>query len=198
MFSFLKKQSTDIPYIWNRFEKWLNKNASHLTSELNPPASKEKIDNLEKIIGVKLPQEFVEFLMIHNGQNRDSEGLINTEEFLSTERIIEEWNVWKELLDKGDFNDSESEPYRGIKKDWWNSKWIPITYDGHGNHYCIDLAPTSNGTSGQIIRMWHDSPERGLIAESFLDWVNKYVKDLEKGQYVYSEDWGGIIDKNDL
>ncbi|MDE5423548.1 hypothetical protein L3073_15115 [Ancylomarina sp. DW003] len=46
--------------------------------------------------------------------------------------------------------------------------------------------------------MWRDSPERGLIAESFLDWVNKYVKDLEKGQYVYSEDWGGIIDKNDL
>jgi cell wall assembly regulator SMI1 len=198
MFSFLKKQTADIPSIWNRFENWLTKNASHLTSELNTAASEDDIAKLEKKIGGKLPKEYIEFLKIHNGQNRDSEGLIDTEELLSTERVIEEWSVWKELLDKGDFNDSKSESDDGIKSDWWNSKWIPITYDGSGNHYCIDIDPDKSGTSGQIIRMWHDSAERELISRSFKEWISSYVNDLEKGKYVYSEDWGGIINKDDL
>ena len=198
MFSFLKKQTDDIPSIWNRFENWITKNASHLTSELNGSASEDDIAKLEKTIGGKLPKEYNDFLMIHNGQNRDSEGLIDTEELLSTERVLEEWSVWKELLDKGDFKDSQSEPNKGIKSDWWNSKWIPITYDGSGNHYCIDLDPDTSGKSGQIIRMWHDSAERELIANSFGEWISQYVNDLEKGKYTYSEDWGGIINKDDL
>ncbi|ANQ49389.1 molybdenum cofactor biosynthesis protein MoeA [Flammeovirga sp. MY04] len=198
MFSFFKKQADDIPSIWSRFEKWLSKNASHLNSELNTNASEVDITKLEKTIGGKLPKDYIEFLKIHNGQERDSEGLIDTEEFLSTDRVIEEWSVWKDLLDKGDFKESESEPDEGIKPDWWNSKWIPITYDGNGNHYCIDIDPSSSGTNGQIIRMWHDSGERELIANSFKEWISNYVNDLEKGKYVYSEDWGGIINKEEL
>lgn len=198
MFSFLKKQPVNIPATWNRFEAWLTKNASHLIEGLNPSITGNEIDKLEKTIGTKLPQEYIQFLQIHNGQSRDSEGLIDTEELLSAERIIEEWTVWKDLLDKGDFDDSQSTPGNGIKSDWWNPKWIPITYDGHGNHYCIDLDPGIGGTSGQIIRMWHDSSERELIASSFKEWIAKYVRALEKGKYVYSEDWGGIINKEDL
>ena len=75
MFSFLKKQTDDIPSIWNRFENWITKNASHLTSELNASASEDDIAKLEKTIDGKLPKEYIDFLMIHNGQNRDSEGL---------------------------------------------------------------------------------------------------------------------------
>ncbi|MEM6300080.1 MAG: SMI1/KNR4 family protein [Bacteroidota bacterium] len=198
MFSFLKKQNNDIPSVWYRFESWLTKNASHLTTELNAPVSEAEVVKLEQVIDGNLPKEYIEFLRIHNGQKYDSEGLIDTEELLSTERIIEEWSVWKELLDEDDFNDSQSEPDKGIKSDWWNPKWIPITYDGNGNHYCIDLDPSESGTSGQIIRMWHDSAERELIASSFKEWISDYVNNLEDGQYVYSEDWGGIINKDDL
>lgn len=198
MFSFLKKQTNDIPSIWNRFENWLTKNAPHLPAELNASASQDAISKLEKKISGALPKEYIQFLKIHNGQNRDCEGLIETEELLSTKRVIEEWSVWKELMEKGDFKNSQSQPDKGIKPDWWNSKWIPITYDGSGNHYCIDLDPDKDGKSGQIIRMWHDSAERKFIADSFKEWILNYLIDLEKGKYVYSEDWGGIINKDDL
>jgi len=198
MFSFLEKQTDDIPSIWNRFENWITKNASHLTSELNASASEDDIAKLEKTIGGKLPKEYINFLKIHNGQNCDSEGLIDTEELLSTERVIEEWSVWKELLDKGDFKYSKSEPNKGVKSDWRSPKWIPITYDGSGNHYCIDIDPDTNGKSGQIIQMWHDSAERELVSSSFKEWISKYVNELEKGKYVYSEDWGGIINNENL
>ena len=198
MFSFFKKQTDDIPSIWNRIKNWLTKNASHLKSELNAPASEDDIVKLENMISGELTKEYIDFLKIHNGQNRDSEGLINTEELLSTERIIEEWSVWKELLDNGEFNGIQSEPDKGIRNDWWNSRWIPITYDGSGNHYCIDFNPSNGGKNGQVIRIWHDSPERELIANSFKEWMTNYVQDLEKGNYVYSEDWGGIISKTEL
>jgi len=198
MFSFFKPQETDIPSLWNRFEKWLTKKAPSLKDELNAPATKEDIARLEKLIGTELPEDYVNFLMIHNGQNRESGGLIDAEEILSTERIAEEWQVWKDLLDGGDFKGIKSEPDKGVKNDWWNSKWIPITYDGSGNHYCIDLDPNSGGTKGQIIRMWHDSPEREVIAGSFKEWMTDYINALEKGKYVYSEDYGGIINKDDL
>lgn len=199
MFSFLKKQTEDIPTTWNRFENWLTKNASHLLSDLNAPASQDGIEKLEKSLKVKLPKEYIEFLKIHDGQNQNSEeGLIDTEELLSSDRILSEWTVWKNLLDDGDFKGYESTPEKGIKSDWWNPKWIPITHDGSGNFYGIDLDPAQGGKSGQIIRMWHDSDERELIANSFQGWISKYVEDLEKGNYVYSEEWGGIINKEDL
>ena len=130
-------------------------------------------------------------------KKRDSPGLIDVEELLSTERIFNEWTVWKELLDGGDFDGINSIPDHGVKDDWWNKRWIPITYDGSGNHYCIDLDPTEKGKRGQIIRMWHDSPEREIVAGSFYEFFSNYVKGIESGQYIYSEDWYGIINKDD-
>lgn len=150
---------------------------------------------IEDHLEVQLPSEFVSFLKIHNGQNSNSEGLLDAEQLLSTERIAQEWAVWKELLDKGTFIGIYSDPAGGVKNDWWNPKWIPITYDGSGNHYCIDLDPASTGTSGQIIRMWHDEGTRELVAPSFKVWISQYLAELKNGQYIYSEEYGGIIDK---
>tara|TARA_R110000868_G_scaffold411745_1_gene708509 strand:- start:3321 stop:3602 length:282 start_codon:yes stop_codon:yes gene_type:complete len=93
MFSFFKKQSIEIPEVWSQLENWLIKNASHLMEGLNLPASNNNIEQLEKQIDVKLPSEYIEFLKSRNGQNRDSEGLIDTKELLSIERILEEWTV---------------------------------------------------------------------------------------------------------
>jgi len=189
---------SDMHNIWDRFENWLTHHASHLVEDLNPPASKEAIEKVESTLGVPLPRIYVEFLSIHNGQDQDAEYLIYMEELLSTERIVDEWTVWKDLLDGGDFRGIESEPAQGIKNDWWNVKWIPITYDGAGNHYCIDLDPAEGGKKGQIIRMWHDTPERELIALSFEEWISTYVDMLEKGVYTYSKDYGGLIHVDDL
>jgi len=75
---------------------------------------------------------------------------------------LEVWTVWKQLFDNGNFNNYKSVTAEEIKTDWWNDKWIPINYDGNGNHYCIDRNPTSDGNYGLIIKMWHDSSEREL------------------------------------
>ena len=145
-----------------------------------------------------VPDNFKTFYRRHDGQIPMSEGLIDAEELLCIKRIMEEWEVWKELDEKGVFDDSVSDADKGVREDWWNPLWIPITYDGSGNHYCLDLNPDDGCKKGQIIRIWHDSAERELIAGSFEEWMSDYANDLQAGYLVYSEEVGGIVDQEDL
>lgn len=187
---------------WLNIETWLDKNAPQIKASLNNGIEQKDIEHLENVIGIKLPLDFLEFYKIHNGQDSSSEGLINAEELLSFERIIDEWSIWKDLLDKKTFQENgssfTSDPDKGIKNDWWNPLWIPITYDGSGNHFCLDLDPTDEGKYGQVIRMWHDDSIRSLEANSFTEWINAYAIKLQNGDYIYSEDWGGIISKDNI
>ncbi len=183
---------------WASFENWLKKNYKQGYADLNPPASDEDIAHLEEALNIKLPIDFVQCLKNHNGQAGDAGGLFDGSEFLSTDRILDEFSVWQDLLDDGSFDGIESEPAQEIKKDWWNKRWIPFTYDGSGNHYCVDLDPTQLGQSGQVMTMWHDDPDRRCLASSFDAWFKAYVAALLNGEYVYSEDYDAIVPIDDL
>lgn len=179
---------------WIAFEGWLGQNWPEGLKDLNPPATDDEISALEASLGVSLAPDFVEFLKLHNGQKGTSGGLFDNSEFLSTAAILEQWTVWKELLDSGEFDGIKSEPDVGVRDDWWNAKWIPFTHNGGGDHYCLDLAPGADGSLGQVITMWHDMGARDVEASSFKQWFTKYVDAVLAGKYVYSEDFGGLID----
>lgn len=182
--------------LWKQFENWLSAHWPEGLAALNPPATDEEIGSLEEALGVKLPADFISCLKIHNGQSESAGGLFDNSEFLSTSAILDQWKVWKDLLDSGDFDGIESEPEEGIRSDWWNARWIPFTHNGGGDHYCIDLAPDAGGEVGQIITMWHDMGERELQEGSFDAWFRKYVSAVLAGEYTYSEDFGGLVHKD--
>ena len=184
--------------IWENFEGWLNKNFKAGFNDLNLPATDNEITQLEAAISTSLPQDFKAFLKIHNGQMSKAGWLIDGSELLSSERIADEWGVWNGLLSGGDFEGITSEPDTGIKNDWWNPKWIPFTYDGSGNHLCLDLDPAEAGNIGQVISMWHDDGERKIIAHSFAAWFQQYIDDLQSGKYVYNEDYEAVVNVNDI
>jgi len=184
--------------VWSRFEAWLNKNFAEAVNDLNKPISEDQISLLEKALSIGLPEEFISFLKHHNGQAGNSGWIIDGSELLSSERIVDEWTVWNGLLQGGEFNDYKEERDNGVKSDWWNPKWIPFTYDGSGNHLCIDLDPAESGTYGQIITMWHDDGEREVKAKSFSEWFTQYVQDIENGVYVYHDDYNAIVNVNDI
>lgn len=189
---------TTITLLWQRLETWLGVHAPDLLADLQPGATEQAIQQTETFLGVQLPEDFKAVYRRHNGQDEASDWLFNGREFLSLERIQEEWQVWKELLDGGDFDHSASEPDTGIRTDWWHAQWIPITYDGAGNHDCLDLAPAEGGTVGQIIEFWHDDPDRKVLAESYGTWFAAFVLACESGQYIYSEEYGSIVDQDAL
>ncbi|MGF1836888.1 SMI1/KNR4 family protein [Photobacterium sanguinicancri] len=184
--------------LFSKFKKWLKDNYEDGFKDLNPPATDSDIHKLEQTLGFAIPVDLTACLKIHNGQANNAGGLFAGSEFLSTERIADEWIVWKDLLDSGDFAGFSSDPDKGIQSDWWNQKWIPFTYNGCGDHLCVDADPASFGTVGQVITMWHDSSERELLAHGFSEWFADYVKAILEGRYVYSDDYGCIVPIEDV
>ena len=169
-----------------------------LSFELNAGASEADFAELEQTLGYALPEEFKELYRVANGET-DIDCVFAGEEWLSIERIIDEYNIWQELYQNGTFQEDDGsdfgcEPEAGIKPDfWWNPKWIPLTADGGGNGKMIDLDPSEQGVAGQIIQMWHDDEAREKVANSLREFLQNYVRDLEAGLYVLDADCGVIL-----
>ena len=183
---------------WAKLETWLEKNAQEIHQGLNIGATQEELNSFSTKTGLTLTEEFRSFYSIHNGQNEESPWIFDATEFLSLERIFDEWTIWKDLLEGGDFDDTEGFPDQGIKNSWWNKHWIPFTYNGSGDHLCIDLDPTSDGSVGQIIQMWHDEDTRSLEGSSLTEWFTNFVTKVSHDNYVFSDEYGGLINKEDL
>jgi cell wall assembly regulator SMI1 len=189
--------------IWLRIEDWLRDNAPKCLDVLASGASDTQISELEEHLSIQLPEDVKASYRIHNGQTAYEYGLFNGCEFLSLERIKNEWQIWKDLLDSGTFQSADGQdqgcdPDLGVANVWWSAKWIPLTYDGSGNHDCLDLAPAEGGKVGQIISMWHDDAERKIIAPSFRDWLQSYAEGLESGKFVFSDEYNGIVNVDDV
>lgn len=171
---------------WQRIEAWIEAQASPLRAALGPPASEQDLRRAEQALRVELPETFKDLYRVHDGE-RGYVGLLGGRELLSIERILDEWNVWKGLLDGGDFVGIESQPEGPIRRDWWNPRWIPISHNGAGDHLCLDLDPASGGIRGQIIEFWHDAAERRVVAPGIGELMEGLATDLEAGRYVWRE-----------
>jgi cell wall assembly regulator SMI1 len=187
----------DVQQLWTTYESWLSVQWPEGLARLQAPATDDHIARLEAVLQAKLPDDLIACLKIHNGQSGFGP-LLGGWDFLSVEEIQEQWQVWAELVDAGDFDGYASEPEAGIRDDWYNRKWVPFTHDGAGNHLCVDLDPASSGQYGQVITMWHDGAERELKAPSFLAFLSAYVEGVLAGEYVCAEDYGGIVEARDL
>ena len=170
-----------------------------LTFELNAGASEADFAELEQTLGYALPEEFKELYRVANGE-ADIDGVFAGDEWLSIERIIDEYDIWQALHADGSFQNDDGSDFgcqpedAGIKPDfWWNPKWIPLTADGGGNSKMIDLDPAEQGRVGQIIQMWHDDEAREKVANSLREFLQNYVRDLEAGLYVLDADYGLIL-----
>jgi len=182
---------------FDKFKQWLSLNYRDGLVDLNPPATDAQIEELTTTLGVDLPKDFIDVLRIHNGQKGESAWLFDSQEFLSTHRIIEEFNIWKNLL-HSELQGKLSTADEGVKNDWYNINWIPFTSDGCGNHYCFDLSPSPTGKKGQIITLWYESSERELVSGSFAQWFEEYVKELFTGELIYSKEYNSIVYKDVL
>ncbi|MEP4076828.1 SMI1/KNR4 family protein [Haloferula sp.] len=184
---------------WSEFESWLAANCPELEGVLNAGATAEQLQAAESELGFKLPDDFKAFYSIHDGQVEDSAGLFDGFELLSLSGILLEHkrltdflaNQGKERLDAGVTADT------GVFPVYWKTSWIPFIRNDCGNYYCVDLGPTSEGVSGQIVGMWLMPPARSLLGRSIGDWFQRYVVRVLDGAYEFSEDEDGLIEIED-
>ena len=178
---------------WGRIEGWLALHAAPMLAELRPPATPRQIAEAETALGVQLPDEVRALYCLHDGNGRNGLGLLGGQSWLSLASVVSEWRVWQQLLEGNTFEGAASAPDHGVSADWWNPGWIPLTYNGAGDHHCVDLAPVAGGSRGQIIQMWHDSDHRPRVALGLCAWLERLADELESGARVYSEDAGALL-----
>jgi cell wall assembly regulator SMI1 len=75
-------------------------------------------------------------------------------------------------VSKGEFRTSVALPSRGVAKEWYHPGWLPLTANAQGDHHCLDLAPAQDGRNGQVIMVWHDRPDRRVVAASLVEWLD--------------------------
>lgn len=91
--------------VWWRIERWLNDQAPYVLASLQAGATIADIAETEALLGVRLPEDVRVSYQLHNGQVTNGIGFIEERELLSLQGIRQEWQVWKDLLDGGEFGD---------------------------------------------------------------------------------------------
>jgi cell wall assembly regulator SMI1 len=170
---------------WTRIEQRIKELDCWNEMALQSGASESDLSDLERHLGVALPNSVREFLAVHNGQ--EGFGLIFGQEFLSTSRMRQEWDNWRSI-DETEMNDNcsefmESNPEGVIKPMYCNRAWIPLTHDGGGNHIGIDFDPDSRGKVGQVIAFGRDEDTKRLLAGSFEEFLESFESWLAKAKW---------------
>lgn len=152
---------------------------------LLPGATSDEIAALEQHIGCTLPDALKQSLSVHNGQK--GFGLYWGQGLLSVAAVRQQWDSWRAIdetemnLDCADF--MRSEPVGFIKPMYCNPAWIPLTYDGGGNHIGLDFDPDKLGKSGQIIAFGRDEDTKRLIAGNFEELLTACISWLERAEW---------------
>jgi cell wall assembly regulator SMI1 len=176
--------------VWERIESWLATHAPKILQGLLPGATADAIHATEEQLGIQFPDDVRASYAMHDGQRGTTPSFMGEWELLSLQAIVKHWSLLKELLDAGTFTDAEAvvETVGPVRENWWNAKWIPVTHNGAGDFYCLDMDPAPGGKQGQIITYWHVNTQREKIADSFQELMKKFADDLYADKYKVEDD----------
>lgn len=164
--------------------------SQHFEPFLNPPATVQKIEEVERKMGITFPDDVKTLYLTHDGENDEGPGLFFGLSFLSLESMLAEWKNCFELSDDEELQqiESYSVPEGAIKEQYLNRYWIPIAHDHGGNFLGIDLEPDSNGIYGQLINFGRDETVKHVIAYNITDFITFIAQTLKNGAYTIDEE----------
>ena len=187
----------DIAPTLARLDAWF---AAHLPSGqyvFNPSATEAEIDEFERLVGVDLPRSYRQLYRWHDGEEDDRWGHIYGLPLLPLKEAGSQWKAWNEVL--AEFNGDRymvrggSWPEGAVDPAYINSRWIPLTHDGSGNHIGLDFDPWPRGRIGQVILFGRDEDVKAVLAESlggFLAWIADL---LEAGNFRFDVKAGETV-----
>ncbi|AWM38578.1 SMI1 / KNR4 family protein [Gemmata obscuriglobus] len=173
--------------LWARIKAALRASAPDRLAVLAGGATPEVIADAETRLGVTLPVDVRESYAVHNGSGdadvlaHRTMGLIDVP-LLSLDAVVRDREMWLGWWEDGSFDDRRADPRGPVRAQWWCRGWVPVTWDGGGDHLCIDLDPASGGVSGQVIYFCHEVGPVEVVAPSWRAYLEGYAADLESGR----------------
>lgn len=174
-----------IDRLWERIEAWLEMHTPDIAHALVGGVTEETIWQAEAIMGLALPEDVRASYRRQNGYALGS-FLLGQALFYDLTSVAHGQqglkNMWADLLS------SEARTPKAlegpIQPVWWHPAWLPLTGDGAGDLWCIDLAPAPGGQVGQIISFSHEIGPTRVIAASLQALLSTFADQLEAGHYV--------------
>lgn len=187
--------------LFEEYVDWLRVNVPLAYENLAPPASQAEIDDLEQVLGQRLPDDVKAVLRLHNGQlstDTSTSGpgaapCIPTLSFLSTHLIQEAWSSCVSLLESPEIEDLQAfgDVMPGaegrVKPLDTSPGWIPLWSDTTRRDYIgLDLDPDHAGIRGQIINFGRNEQRHFVCAESFTDLLGFLLDEVRSGRWPAS------------
>lgn len=181
---------------WQRLETWFAEFLPEMNRDLNGGCDHTAFTELEKEIGVQLPQSFKDFYSAHDGQRAtDYMGLFYGASLLPLSKILEQWRIWASIIAeygpeqmKIDFDQYQTSlmPAK-VKAMYANNKWVPFAVIWDCNYLGLDFDPGPTGKSGQMINFGREEEQKSVLADSFAEFVERYISELESGEVVFED-----------
>lgn len=177
--------------LWRRIESAFARLAPELLMQLPAGASADAIATAEERIGIALPDDVRATFARHDGSGEAELFLQNAYEMRpigvalhSLEDMACDWERWHGYeCGRADYD--RDRPDGPIRRKWWNSSWVPFTWDGGGDHLCLDFDPAPGGTPGQVICFSHEIGPVNVVAENWRAFFAQCAADLESGRTGY-------------
>ncbi|WP_455209746.1 SMI1/KNR4 family protein [Kaarinaea lacus] len=165
---------------WVRITHWLSENFPESLENLYSPAFDSQIEAAEATIGLRFPDALKTLLLEHNGEDHHwPPGIFpDGHRFLPTEDIVETWFKLQE------FNDATPE------------HWLPFAASRSKAIRFLDFNPPQGGSVGQVVEVNFDQQTYEVLADSFVEYIEKYAMDLGVNKYAVIGD--DILLHNDV
>jgi len=180
---------------WNRLERWLGENFPEALADLNPGCNESALQTTEEKLGVTLPDSLKEVYRLHDGQKTTdlpAPGIFYGVCFLPLTKMIYQWNGWSETnehIDKEGWRNrldefqTSFEPGK-VRAIYSNNKWIPFALLAENCYLGLDFDPAPGGVEGQVINFGREEEQKTVLADSFGEFLNGYVSELERGNFL--------------
>lgn len=160
-------------------------------------ASERQIEDLERRIGIRLPDQVRVLYRWHNGQSDETSsiGLFFGLPFLPIDRVIQHWDFECRTLN-GSTSDELDEWAKGysclpagtIQRVVMNRSWVPLADDSAGSYLGLDFNPDVHGSVAQVISFGGREPIRVRAAENIANFLEDLLFMYEQGQYELIEE----------
>jgi cell wall assembly regulator SMI1 len=164
-------------------EKKTKKGERSSVADLNGPALAEDVEAIEKTFKLKLPEDYVAWLALHDGGTNEGGGPFEWAmmSLAMSAHAAHRQQSHVKTMAKYEIDPDEDDR---VKPVFWHKSWFPFADSGGGDYKCLDLAPTKLGLRGQVIDWPHDDNRRTVEAPGFYAWIENLLDKLIGGEYV--------------
>ncbi len=186
---------------WRELEIWLADYFPEALADLRSGCDEELLGEVEGKVGISLPKSLKEVYRLHDGQKTtdlSQVGIFYGVSFLSLKQMVRVWESWVETgkqIDNENLRDSldsfqiSFEPKK-LKAMYTNDRWIPFGIIAENSYLGLDFDPAQKGTVGQVINFGRDEEQKTVLASSFDEFLEWYVSELERGNFLIVDDEG--------